>query len=152
MMIENNELLKIIEFGKSATPGPWKLHEYADAHVIGTEDRPVANCGGYQSNRDVVGTRKENENNAAYVISACNSAPAMAEEIIRLREAVDAALSEAVKAIYFDDNSDYGTYLWGVIRALGGDEAANLLENDVEAAWYKYTNTGKEAQKGGSNE
>ena len=68
----------------------------------------------------------------------------------RLREAMDAALSEAVKAIYFDDNSDYETYLWSVIRALGGDEAVELLENDVEAAWYKYTDTGKaDALKGG---
>lgn len=48
------------------------------------------------------------------------------------------ALSEAVAAIYFDDNSDYGTALWSVIEALGGNEVADLLEDDGHAAYKLY--------------
>ena len=51
---------------------------------------------------------------------------------------VKKALSEAVAAIYFDDNSDYGNALWGVVAALGGPEACELLENDEKAAYDKY--------------
>lgn len=51
---------------------------------------------------------------------------------------VEKALSEAVKAIYFADSSDYETFLWNVVRALAGEEAVDLLEEDEEAAWKKY--------------
>jgi hypothetical protein len=48
------------------------------------------------------------------------------------------ALKAAVAAIYFDDNSDYGCALWQVVRALGGDEACDLLDEDGSAAYAKY--------------
>jgi len=53
---------------------------------------------------------------------------------------VKKALSEAVAAIYFDDNSDYSSALWQVIAALGGNEAIELLEEDGNAAYKKYCN------------
>ena len=51
---------------------------------------------------------------------------------------VKKALAEAVSALYFDDNSDYGTALWKIVEYLGGTDAAELLENDEEAAYKKY--------------
>jgi len=51
---------------------------------------------------------------------------------------VKTALSEAVAALYFDDNSDYGTALWAVVKALGGEEAVDLLEDNSKAAYNKY--------------
>jgi len=52
--------------------------------------------------------------------------------------AISKAMSSAVAAIYFDDGSDYGAALWSVIKALGGQEAADLLEEDEHAAYKKY--------------
>ena len=51
---------------------------------------------------------------------------------------VKKALSEAIAAIYFDDNSDYSAALWTVVTALGGEDVANLLEKDGAAAYKKY--------------
>jgi hypothetical protein len=48
------------------------------------------------------------------------------------------ALRIAVKAIYFDDSSDYQSYLWDIVTILGGDEASNLLEEDAQKAFDKY--------------
>jgi len=48
------------------------------------------------------------------------------------------ALSIAVKAIYFDDSSDYLSALWEIVNILGGNEAAELLENDESKAFEKY--------------
>ncbi len=48
------------------------------------------------------------------------------------------ALGEAVKAIYFDDSSDYQTALWQIVQLLGGNEAVGLLEADASAAYHKY--------------
>jgi hypothetical protein len=48
------------------------------------------------------------------------------------------ALGEAVKAIYFDDSSDYGTALWQIVQLLGGNDAVGLLEADASAAYNKY--------------
>ena len=48
------------------------------------------------------------------------------------------ALAIAVKALYFDDASDYGSYLWNIVELLGGDEAVNMLENDGELAYQTY--------------
>jgi hypothetical protein len=48
------------------------------------------------------------------------------------------ALKEAVAALYFDDSADYGTALWKVVEYLGGQDAADLLENDEEEAYHKY--------------
>ena len=48
------------------------------------------------------------------------------------------ALSEAVLAIYFHDNSDYETALWRIVKFLGGDEVVELLENNEEEAFHKY--------------
>lgn len=51
---------------------------------------------------------------------------------------VKTALIEAVAAIYFDDNSDYASALWEVVKSLGGDEAVMLLGEDGAAAYKKY--------------
>ena len=51
---------------------------------------------------------------------------------------VDEALSQAVKAIYFNDSSDYLQGLWEVVRALGGEDACKLLEENESAAFHKY--------------
>jgi hypothetical protein len=51
---------------------------------------------------------------------------------------VKKALAEAVKVLYLDDNSDYGTALWKIVEYLGGTDAVELLENDEEAAYKKY--------------
>lgn len=48
------------------------------------------------------------------------------------------ALSVAVRAIYFADSSDYLSALWDIVKALGGAEAADLLEKDENAAYEKY--------------
>lgn len=53
-------------------------------------------------------------------------------------EASKRALSEAVAAIYFADDSDYLQALWNVVKLLGGNEAADLLEQDESAAYKKY--------------
>lgn len=57
----------------------------------------------------------------------------------RVEPAVWRALGEAVAAIYFDDNSDYLSALWAIVRDLGGEEAVNLLEKDGRAAYAKYS-------------
>jgi hypothetical protein len=51
---------------------------------------------------------------------------------------VDEALSQAVKAIYFNDNSDYLQALWEIVSALGGESACQLLEEDESKAFHKY--------------
>ena len=51
---------------------------------------------------------------------------------------VDEALSQAVKAIYFNDNSDYLQALWEIVSALGGKSACELLEEDESKAFHKY--------------
>ena len=51
---------------------------------------------------------------------------------------IQKALKEAVKAIYFDDSSDYGSALWNIVDALGGKEAIYLLEEHSEKAYDKY--------------
>jgi Lar family restriction alleviation protein len=62
----------------------------------------------------------------------------LAAELLALREAKQVALSEAVKILWLDDSSDYGTALWSIVASLGGDEAADLLESDGDAAYKKY--------------
>lgn len=51
---------------------------------------------------------------------------------------VNAAIAKAVAAIYFDDNNDYSTALWGIVKALGGDELATLLKEDDTAVYKQY--------------
>lgn len=48
------------------------------------------------------------------------------------------ALGTAVAAIYLNDNSDYIKALWSIVRILGGDEAADLLSVDEQAAYTRY--------------
>jgi hypothetical protein len=48
------------------------------------------------------------------------------------------ALEKAVKAIYFNDNSDYEGYLWEIVRLLGGEKAVDLLKKDERKAYKKY--------------
>jgi hypothetical protein len=48
------------------------------------------------------------------------------------------ALAKAVEAIYFDDSADYSGYLWDIVRIIGGQEAADLLESDEQEAYMKY--------------
>jgi protein subunit release factor A len=64
-----------------------------------------------------------------------------AAELQALREAVEAGLREAVTALYFRDSSDFGPALWSIVKRLGGEEAAELLEADEEAAYLKYVKT-----------
>lgn len=52
------------------------------------------------------------------------------------RGGVSRALHEAVSAIYFDDNSDYGTALWAVVRHLA-PELVEELESDPSSVWHK---------------
>lgn len=49
------------------------------------------------------------------------------------------ALSSAVQAIYFNDNSDYEPALWSVVKDLGGDRAVALLQSNPSAAFSKYS-------------
>lgn len=51
------------------------------------------------------------------------------------------AISEAVSAIYFADNSDYLSYLWAVVRALS-PAAASMLEDDPAKAYSQFTLAG----------
>jgi len=51
------------------------------------------------------------------------------------------ALAIAVKAICFDDSSDYEAYLWEIVDELGGKEATNLLEYKPDEAYSKYCQT-----------
>jgi hypothetical protein len=50
----------------------------------------------------------------------------------------DEALGAAVAALCFDDSADYSSTLWSIVRLLGGEEAATLLELDERAAYEKY--------------
>jgi len=47
-------------------------------------------------------------------------------------------LATAAVAIYFDDSADYGSALWRIVRALGGEEACEVLGNDEAAAYRRY--------------
>ena len=58
--------------------------------------------------------------------------------IVELNKKINEALSNAAKAIYFDDNADYEYYLWQIVKVLGGEEAVELLEEDSEEAYEKY--------------
>lgn len=49
--------------------------------------------------------------------------------------AIDAALHEAIAAIYFDDSSKFGPALWSVVRILGGPCCAKLLEENPRACY-----------------
>ncbi len=49
------------------------------------------------------------------------------------------ALGEAVAALYFDDNSDYQSALWSIVELLGGNEAVNMLDDDPQEAYNKYS-------------
>ena len=42
---------------------------------------------------------------------------------------LEAALKEAAKILWFDDNSDYGNALWKIVELLGGEEKVKLLED-----------------------
>lgn len=54
-----------------------------------------------------------------------------------LREQAKEALAEAIAVIYLNDNSDYLTALWAIVRVLN-PEAASLLEESGSAAYDKY--------------
>lgn len=51
------------------------------------------------------------------------------------------ALSIAVRTIYYDDAADFGSALYEIVSALGGEEAIILLENDEDTAYNKYCRT-----------
>lgn len=51
------------------------------------------------------------------------------------------ALATAISALYFDDNSDYSSALWEIVKLLGGQEAVDLLESDAHGAYEKYSET-----------
>ena len=51
-----------------------------------------------------------------------------------------AALAEAVKVLYLDDDSDYCSALWKIVEILGGSDAVDLLESSERAAYEKYAN------------
>ena len=48
------------------------------------------------------------------------------------------ALGEAVSALYFDDNADYQSALWTIVKLLGGDDAIKLLKEEPQTAYEKY--------------
>ena len=56
----------------------------------------------------------------------------------KLTDKESKALGLAVKSIYFNDSSDYLSYLWEIVEAIGGEEASALLEEDESAALEKY--------------
>lgn len=76
-MIEPDELLKL---HKAATSGPW---EVVDARAfLDDEDFEIRNgghCIGYGTS----------EQDAAYIVAACNNAPELAEEVKALKKALD---------------------------------------------------------------
>ena len=49
--------------------------------------------------------------------------------------AIDAALHEAIAAIYFDDSSKFSGALWNVVRILGGPHCAQLLQENPRACY-----------------
>ena len=53
-------------------------------------------------------------------------------------EKINKALSKAVRAIYYEDSNDYDSALWAIVKALGGYEAVDLLEEDEESAYARY--------------
>jgi hypothetical protein len=65
----------------------------------------------------------------------------LVEELEKLKakqEKTERALGLAVKALYYDDNTDYYHYLWKIVEVLGGVEAVNLLDDDSQKAYNKY--------------
>ncbi len=49
--------------------------------------------------------------------------------------AIDAALHEAIAAIYLDDGSDFKPALWRVVSILGGPSCIKLLEESPRACY-----------------
>ena len=49
--------------------------------------------------------------------------------------AIDAALHEAIAAIYFDDSSKFSGALWNVVRILGGPHCVQLLQENPRACY-----------------
>ena len=48
------------------------------------------------------------------------------------------ALAIAVKALSFEDASDYGTALWEIVTEIGGPRAVSLLESNANLAYKVY--------------
>ncbi len=51
---------------------------------------------------------------------------------------VEQALQAAATAMYLKDSADYPNYFWDIIRALGGQEAVDLYDEDERAFFEKY--------------
>ena len=77
----------IAAWRKNGTPGPWCLSRFSPQfNVTGMNDRSICSTGGYQDGTEKA--FKENEANAPFVAAA----PAMADEIDRLRKQLKATL------------------------------------------------------------
>lgn len=59
------------------------------------------------------------------------------QENAELKKQLGLALGEAVTSIYLNDNSDYLSALWDIVRILN-PEAAELLESNEDMAVDKY--------------
>ena len=55
--------------------------------------------------------------------------------VAELEEANKMALIEAVKAIFYNEKTEFRTTLWNILRILGGEELANELKNNEDAVF-----------------
>lgn len=55
-----------------------------------------------------------------------------------MSDAKEKALATAVAAIYFNDNSGYGSALWDIVADLGGSYAADLLMEKPKEAYTEF--------------
>lgn len=111
----------------------WYLgHFYMGDKQCGLEWLSTEPCGGYRHQHPA-------EQWIVWQARAALSAPSHGEQVREASEPVAKALDHAVSAIYFDDDSDFQSALWGVVKSLS-PELAVELEGNPSAAWHKVQN------------
>lgn len=95
MTIDRSELRRLCE---AATPGPWRLHKHAHAHVTSGGGENVANCGGAQRNFDREQQFSQQIDNATFVAAARTALPALLDAL-EAAEARERRLRDALATI-----------------------------------------------------
>ena len=86
-----NDLDELMKLREAATPGPWAVAFYTRV-CSETKQKEVASC-----EEDKV-PLKQRENNAAYIVAACNAVPKMVERIMELEAQRDWLAQAAANA------------------------------------------------------
>ena len=103
-MIDLDELMRLRE---AATPGPWKVKigDFESEDGYGTVTAPYVEADGkticVPFDRDP--EDENDENDAAYIVAACNSVPELVTRILELEDADEFAARVAVKLAESED-------------------------------------------------